>query len=112
MALAIRFLSKELEKFYSCTSSTIYIQNYGKEDENNPDKINHVYVHLIPRRKGDLKRNDDIYPLLQDYDRQLQVQYNNNIVLLSPHSQVSIEKLGLEAQKHREYLKKAEIDYS
>ncbi len=32
------------------------------------EMINHLHVHIIPRRKGDFKNNDDIYPLIEKFD--------------------------------------------
>ncbi|KAL7752702.1 Dinucleoside triphosphate hydrolase [Sorochytrium milnesiophthora] len=30
--------------------------------------VAHVHIHIIPRIQGDLKRNDDIYPLIEKHD--------------------------------------------
>lgn len=35
--------------------------------------VEHVHAHVVPRRKGDLKRNDDIYVLLDDWRPDLSV---------------------------------------
>jgi hypothetical protein len=45
-----------METFYSCYSSTIHLQNSGPEGA-----LKHLIVHIIPRKAGDLKSNDQIY---------------------------------------------------
>lgn len=46
-----------LEKLYGGSSLTIAVQD-GKDAG---QSVEHVHVHLIPRKKGDFANNDDIY---------------------------------------------------
>ena len=32
--------------------------------------IPHVHVHILPRREGDFRENDDVYKELQSHDKQ------------------------------------------
>jgi hypothetical protein len=34
------------------------------------ESINHCFIHILPRKANDLKRNDDLYPLLEGYDKE------------------------------------------
>lgn len=49
----------------SCNSSTYVIQD-GKDAG---QTIEHVHVHIIPRKKGDFERNNDIYDELERVDQ-------------------------------------------
>jgi len=103
LGLALKFLTTELEKFHKCTSSTVYIQNYSRTD----DKINHMCVHVVTRKKGDLANNDDIYPTLQTYDRDFVMEYNTTIANNDVFSESKVENLQLIANQYRDILQKA-----
>jgi len=103
LGLALKFLTAELEKFHKCTSSTVYIQNYSRTD----DKINHMCVHVVTRKKGDLANNDDIYPTLQTYDRDFVMDYNTTIANNDVFSQSKISSLKMIADQYRDMLAKA-----
>ncbi|KAF7692154.1 Bis(5'-adenosyl)-triphosphatase [Cucumispora dikerogammari] len=47
-------------------SQTLTIQN----GEDAGQTVKHVHMHMIPRRKRDLRENNDIYRKLDDYDRE------------------------------------------
>ena len=53
-----------LEKHTNTTSLTFVIQD-GKEAG---QTVEHVHVHIMPRRGGDFKRNDQIYDDLERVD--------------------------------------------
>jgi hypothetical protein len=36
--------------------------------------VPHVHVHCLPRKPGDLERNDDVYDLIDDSSKHLQQQ--------------------------------------
>ncbi|KAL4466793.1 hypothetical protein ABPG74_010390 [Tetrahymena malaccensis] len=65
IGLLTRFLTKGLEKYYTATSSTVYIHNYNPNDS---ESLEQVYVHIIPRKPADFQNNDDIYKKLEEYD--------------------------------------------
>jgi bis(5'-adenosyl)-triphosphatase len=50
-------IGKRLEAHYKCSSLTFVIQDGHEAGQT----VNHVHVHIMPRRKGDFDRNDDIY---------------------------------------------------
>lgn len=64
ISLAVQFLTKFLQKKYDTDSATVSIQ----EGSGAGQTINHLHVHIIPRKPGDFKNNDDIYPLLEAFD--------------------------------------------
>ena len=43
--------------------------------------INHLHVHIIPRRKNDFKNNDDIYPLIEKFDEKYYSPSFNHIFI-------------------------------
>ncbi|XP_034231355.1 nitrilase and fragile histidine triad fusion protein NitFhit isoform X2 [Thrips palmi] len=54
-----------VEKAYNGTSSTVVVQD-GKDAG---QTIQHVHVHILPRRPGDYLNNDDIYRDLAKHDK-------------------------------------------
>jgi len=106
LGLAIKFLSKELELFHNTASSTVYVQNYGRID----DKINHMCVHLIARKKGDFTKNDDIYSILNAYDKDFLLEYNQTIANGHVFSEAKVEQLGLIAYKYKTTVDKALLE--
>ncbi|TNV82802.1 hypothetical protein FGO68_gene11442 [Halteria grandinella] len=64
LSLTVQFLTKFLQKKYNTDSATVTIQ----EGSGAGQTINHLHVHIIPRRPGDFKNNDDIYGLLETFD--------------------------------------------
>lgn len=54
-----------MESKYKTTSSTIVIQDGPLAGQT----IEHVHVHILPRREGDFTNNDDIYRELQHHDK-------------------------------------------
>ncbi|KAK3908981.1 Nitrilase and fragile histidine triad fusion protein NitFhit, partial [Frankliniella fusca] len=54
-----------VEKAFNGTSSTIVVQD-GKDSG---QTIEHVHVHILPRRPGDYLNNDDIYRDLAKHDK-------------------------------------------
>eukprot|EP01104_Vermistella_antarctica_P010158 TRINITY_DN2680_c2_g1_i1.p1 TRINITY_DN2680_c2_g1~~TRINITY_DN2680_c2_g1_i1.p1 ORF type:complete len:168 (+),score=36.54 TRINITY_DN2680_c2_g1_i1:78-506(+) len=63
---SVQKVSRVLQKEYDCPALTIAIQD-GKEAG---QTVHHVHVHVMPRREGDFKRNDDVYTELDRKDRQ------------------------------------------
>jgi diadenosine tetraphosphate (Ap4A) HIT family hydrolase len=62
-----RLVSARLEKHLDASSL-----NFGIQD--GPDSgqsVKHVHLHILPRRKGDMERNDEIYEKLQSHDKDM-----------------------------------------
>jgi diadenosine tetraphosphate (Ap4A) HIT family hydrolase len=62
ITLTLKLLSRAMESFYACNSSTIHIQNSSEEGS-----LKHLIVHIIPRKANDLKAKDEIYQKLSTY---------------------------------------------
>lgn len=54
-----------IESLYKTTSSTIVVQDGPLAGQT----IQHVHVHILPRREGDFTNNDNIYRELQEHDK-------------------------------------------
>jgi diadenosine tetraphosphate (Ap4A) HIT family hydrolase len=74
ISLTLRILTRAMESFYACNSSTIHIQNSGQEGV-----LKHLIIHIIPRKPGDLKSNDQIYDMLRTYPSDLLKHYNEKM---------------------------------
>jgi len=89
ISLTLKYLTMTLERFHNGTSSTIHFQNYTRTD----DKVNHMTVHLVVRKKGDLANNDDIYSILANYDKEFEVEYKTRIANGDAFSQTKVANL-------------------
>ena len=65
-------ISPILEKYYQAEALNIAIQDGKVAGQSVP----HVHVHLLPRKLGDFKRNDDVYEHLENQN--LDKAYNNS----------------------------------
>ena len=68
---AARHVQRGMELLHQVTSSTLTIQDGPDAGQT----IHHVHVHILPRRPGDFKRNDDIYHQLERHDHGPDVQW-------------------------------------
>ena len=59
-------IARVLEKAYNVTSLSIAIQDGPDAGQT----VEHVHVHVLPRKKGDFERNDDVYKALAEHDKQ------------------------------------------
>ncbi|XP_069825041.1 bis(5'-adenosyl)-triphosphatase [Dendropsophus ebraccatus] len=62
----VQRVSSVVEKHFGGTSLTISIQDGPEAGQTVP----HVHVHILPRRIGDFEKNDTIYQVLQDHDKE------------------------------------------
>ncbi|KAM3143261.1 hypothetical protein pb186bvf_004593 [Paramecium bursaria] len=102
LSLSIRFLTKHLEKYFDCSSSTVHVSNFQSGQES----LNHCFIHLLPRKENDVKRNDDLYPLFQSYPNDFIRQFHNTLGLGNGFSEQMNNTLSQEASKYKEYLDK------
>ncbi|XP_068680106.1 bis(5'-adenosyl)-triphosphatase-like [Montipora foliosa] len=59
-------IARVIEKAYDATSLSIAIQDGPDAGQT----VEHVHVHVLPRKRGDFKQNDDIYKALEEHDKQ------------------------------------------
>lgn len=64
--LAAQKIAAVVEREYSATSVTFAIQDGPEAGQTIP----HVHIHILPRRKGDFKRNDEVYTHLEKGEEQ------------------------------------------
>lgn len=74
LTLTLKLLSRAMESFYACNSSTVHFQN---SSEDGP--LKHLIVHIIPRKAGDVKSREEIYQKLNTYPQDLLKHYNEKM---------------------------------
>ncbi|XP_077984468.1 bis(5'-adenosyl)-triphosphatase-like isoform X1 [Glandiceps talaboti] len=88
-------IANVIEKHFHSTSLTIAIQDGPEAGQT----VEHVHVHILPRKEGDFKKNDDIYEKLEHHD------HNSDINKLRTE-----EMMATEAKQLRNYLPRQYID--
>ena len=63
--MTVQAAQKMIESYTNASSSTICIQD-GKDAG---QTVEHVHIHILPRKPGDFEKNDDIYEKLQSHDK-------------------------------------------
>lgn len=61
-------ISKVIEGHFGATSTTISVQDGPEAGQT----VEHVHVHILPRKVGDFSENDDIYMALEKHDQNLE----------------------------------------
>ena len=60
----VRIIVPNLEQHFGCTASNIAIQD-GKDSG---QSVAHVHIHILPRRRGDFERNDEVHERIDALD--------------------------------------------
>jgi len=63
--LTVQVVSNAVKKCHGVTSLTVAIQDGPEAGQT----VKHVHVHVIPRKAGDFKENDDVYRELEKHDK-------------------------------------------
>ena len=63
--LAAQLAEEVAEAHFGATSSTVSVQDGAEAGQT----VEHVHVHVLPRRAGDFEENDDVYTALATHDR-------------------------------------------
>lgn len=61
----VQLISGPLEELYNASSLTISTQDGVDAGQT----VQHVHVHVLPRKAGDFKENDDVYDKLEKHDK-------------------------------------------
>ena len=72
-SLTLQFIAKRIEIYNSATAVTISLN----EGEVAGQTIPHFHVHVIPRVKGDLKSNDDVYLKIARFDNEFVKEFTD-----------------------------------
>jgi bis(5'-adenosyl)-triphosphatase len=65
--LVSRLIGSKLEKHFNCTSINYSIQDGPEAGQS----IEHVHMHVLPRKKGDFEKSDEIYERLRNHDKNM-----------------------------------------
>jgi diadenosine tetraphosphate (Ap4A) HIT family hydrolase len=63
--IAVQFAQRVVERHFGAGSSTVTVQD-GREAG---QTVEHVHVHILPRKEGDFQKNDDVYQALDKHDK-------------------------------------------
>ena len=85
-------IARALEILYSVSSLTMTIQDGPEAGQT----VSHVHMHLLPRRHGDFKHNDQVYDAI------------DKSTLPSPPAARTIDEMAVEADRLRELLEHLE----
>ncbi|XP_040563266.1 LOW QUALITY PROTEIN: nitrilase and fragile histidine triad fusion protein NitFhit [Lepeophtheirus salmonis] len=91
--LSVKRAQMLLNRFYGVSSTTVAIQDGIDAGRT----IDHLHVHILPRKSGDFKKKDDIYTELQDHDKENDRKWRTE------------EEMKEEANAFREFLLKEKL---
>uniref|UniRef100_A0A5S6R2W2 Nitrilase and fragile histidine triad fusion protein NitFhit n=1 Tax=Trichuris muris TaxID=70415 RepID=A0A5S6R2W2_TRIMR len=64
--MCVQDIERTLEVYYKVSSSTVCIQDGPEAGQT----VQHVHVHILPRRRNDFPENDDVYVALEKHDKE------------------------------------------
>ncbi|CAN6330654.1 unnamed protein product [Urochloa humidicola] len=82
-----------LEQYHKASSLTFAIQDGPQAGQTVP----HVHIHIIPRKKGDFEKNDEIYDAIDVKERELKEKLDLDI----ERKDRSMEEMAREANEYR-----------
>ncbi|CAL8108947.1 unnamed protein product [Orchesella dallaii] len=83
-----------MQGIHGASSSTITVQD-GKDAG---QTVEHVHIHILPRKPNDFKENDEIYERLNDHDKGQNIQWRDESDMI------------IECQQIRDYIMRNHVD--
>ncbi|PNT65546.1 hypothetical protein BRADI_4g44190v3, partial [Brachypodium distachyon] len=83
----------QLEQYHKASSLTFAIQDGPQAGQTVP----HVHIHVIPRKKGDFEKNDEIYDAIDVKEKELKEKLDLDI----ERKDRTMEEMGHEASEYR-----------
>lgn len=74
--------------------------------------VYHCHVHIIPRKKGDFQRNDDVYTEVFKDNRYSECALLNSSQIEKPRPKRTEEDMAQEAENLSQYFKEQNEKYS
>ncbi|CAN6344238.1 unnamed protein product [Urochloa humidicola] len=91
--VAAKEVGVRLEQYHKASSLTFAIQDGPQAGQTVP----HVHIHVIPRKKGDFEKNDEIYDAIDVKERELKEKLDLDI----ERKDRSMEEMAHEANEYR-----------
>ncbi|KAL5720742.1 bis(5'-adenosyl)-triphosphatase [Ranunculus cassubicifolius] len=82
-----------LENYHKASSLTLTIQDGPQAGQTVP----HVHIHIIPRKGGDFKNNDEIYDVLDEKEAELKQALDLDI----ERKDRTADEMAQEAEEYR-----------
>ena len=73
MMSSAKKIGKVVEDLFKATALTFVIQD-GKDAG---QSVEHVHLHILPRRPGDFEKNDDVYDILEGKPNSTKIDLDN-----------------------------------
>ncbi|ONH99591.1 hypothetical protein PRUPE_6G037600 [Prunus persica] len=86
-------VGSRLETYHKASSLTLTIQDGPQAGQTVP----HVHIHIIPRKGGDFKENDEIYDALDEKEKELKQKLD----LDKDRKDRSLDEMAQEAEEYR-----------
>ncbi|KAL5205707.1 hypothetical protein ABZP36_033916 [Zizania latifolia] len=91
--LTAKEVGARLEQYHKASSLTFSIQDGPQAGQTVP----HVHIHVIPRKKGDFEKNDEIYDAIDVKERELKEKLDLDI----ERKDRTMEEMAHEANEYR-----------
>ncbi|XP_024633767.1 bifunctional bis(5'-adenosyl)-triphosphatase/adenylylsulfatase FHIT [Medicago truncatula] len=91
--LTAQKVGRQLESYHKASSLTLAIQDGPQAGQTVP----HVHIHVVPRKGGDFKNNDEIYDAMDEKEKELKEKLD----LDKERKDRSLEEMSQEAEEYR-----------